>query len=423
MQSPPPSTTPSKPDASTPDAPAFKYTLLVVDDEEGPRHSIRMVFRNDFNVQVVESGDKAVAFARQHPVHVAILDIRMSGASGIDVLKSLKQIDGSIEVIMLTAYETLDTARQALRLGACDYLSKPFDVATIRESVARALHLRKISDSLSSASDRLRELTSRLDNVALREEVARTTTEIYAGVLHDINNPLTVIAGYVELLDLRLKNLSVLHGEDLAKVRADINYIGKQVDTCTAIASRYLRFVHHRESPGTQLPVNQVLEDLDSLLQIHPATDGSKLAIQPLPVDATPLIDSTDLLQILLNLTINGLQSTSLAQTVRITTERLEYPLPTPLTAPPETEIVVGEAAFPNQPPLLVLTISDQGAGISGENLKRIFDPYFTTKTQDGTGLGLAIVSRLVQTSRGLIHVKTQLGHGTNVTVYFPLKA
>ncbi len=423
MQSPPPSTTPSKPDASTPDAPAFKYTLLVVDDEEGPRHSIRMVFRNDFNVQVVESGDKAVAFARQHPVHVAILDIRMSGASGIDVLKTLKQIDGSIEVIMLTAYETLDTARQALRLGACDYLSKPFDVATIREAVARALHLRKISDSLSNASDRLRELTSRLDDVALREEVARTTNEIYAGVLHDINNPLTVISGYVELLDLRLRNLSVLHGEDLAKVRVDINYIGKQVDTCTAIASRYLRFVHHRESPGTQLPVNQVLEDLDSLLQIHPATDGSKLAIQPLAVDATPLIDSTDLLQILLNLTINGLQSTAHTQTVRITAARLEDPLPTPLTVPVESDIVVGEAAFPNQPPLLALTISDQGSGISGENLKRIFDPYFTTKTRDGTGLGLAIVSRLVQTSRGLIHVKTQLGHGTNVTVYFPLKA
>ncbi|MFA6285969.1 MAG: response regulator [Opitutaceae bacterium] len=401
----------------------FKYTLLVVDDEEGPRHSIRMVFRNDFNVQVVESGDKAVAFARQHPVHVAILDIRMSGASGIDVLKTLKQIDGKIEVIMLTAYETLDTARQALRLGACDYLSKPFDVATIREAVARALHLRKISDSLSSASDRLRELTSRLDDIALREEVARTTNEIYAGVLHDINNPLTVISGYVELLDLRLKNLAVLHGEDLAKVRSDINYIGKQVDTCTAIASRYLRFVHHRESPGIQLPVNQVLDDLHSLLQIHPAIDGSKLAIQPLPVDATPLVDSTDLLQILLNLTINGLQSTDRPQTVRLTASRLEDPLPIPLVAPPETEIVIGETAFPNQPPLLALTIGDQGSGITGDNLKRIFDPYFTTKTQDGTGLGLAIVSRLVQTSRGLIHVKTQVGHGTHVTVYFPLKA
>jgi signal transduction histidine kinase len=394
----------------------------VVDDEEGPRHSIRMVFRNDFNVQVVDSGDKAVAFARENPVHVAILDIRMTGASGIDVLKALKQIDGKIEVIMLTAYETLDTARQALRLGACDYLSKPFDVSTIRESVARALHLRKIADSLSNSSERLRELISHLDDVALREKVARTTNEIYAGVLHDINNPLTVIAGFVEMLDHRLKDLGVLHGEALDKVRTDINYIGKQVDTCTAIASRYLRFVHNRESPGTHLPLGQVLQDLGALLENHPATLGRNLVIEPLSADVTPFIDSTDLLQILLNLTINGLQSTSRTQTVRVTSARLEDPLPLPLSVLPEAEIAVGENTFFNQPPLLAITINDQGSGMSSETLRRIFDPYFTTKAQNGTGLGLSIVARLVQTSRGFIHVKTKLGQGTDMTVYLPIK-
>ena len=406
-----------------PHADLHKFTLLVVDDEEGPRHSIRMVFRNDFNVHVVESGDKAIAFARQNPVHVAILDIRMAGASGIDVLKALKQIDPKIEVIMLTAYETLDTARQALRHRACDSLSKPFDLATIRESTARALHLRKISDSLSSASDRLRDLTNRLDDVSLREEVARTTSEIYAGVLHDINNPLTVISGYVELLDLRLKNISALHGTELNKVRADINYIGKQVETCTAIAARYLRFVHHRDSPGTQLPINQILGDLKAILEIHPAAQGGQFVMQPLTVDAVPLVDATDLIQILLNLTINAFQSTTKVQSVRLTARRMEDPLPLPLTLDADTEISLGEAGFPNQPPVLALSITDQGSGIGCEHLARIFDPYFTTKAQTGTGLGLAIVARLVQNNRGFIHLKTRLDQGTTVTLYFPLKA
>lgn len=408
---------------NSPPADLHKYTLLVVDDEEGPRHSIRMVFRNDFNVHVVESGDKAIAFARHNPVHVAILDIRMAGASGIEVLKTLKLIDPKIEVIMLTAYETLDTARQALRLGACDYLSKPFDLATIRESTARALHLRKISDSLSSASDRLRDLTNRLDDVSLREEVARTTSEIYAGVLHDINNPLTVISGYVELLDLRLKNISALHGTELNKVRSDINYIGKQVDTCTAIAARYLRFVHHRDSPGTQLPINQILGDLQAILEIHPASQASKFVMQPLTVDAVPLVDATDLIQILLNLTINAFQSTTTEQIVRLTARRMDDPLPLPLTLDADSEISRCEAGFPNQPPLLALSITDQGTGIRRENLARIFDPYFTTKAQTGTGLGLAIVARLIQNNHGFIHLKTRLDQGTTVTLYFPLKA
>ena len=241
-----------------------KFTLLVVDDEEGPRQSLRMVFRNEFNVQTVESGEKAVAYARDHVVHIAILDIRMSGSTGIEVLQDLKRIDPRIEVIMLTAYETLETARQALRLGACDYLSKPFDLSTIREAAARALHLRKIADTVASTTERLQDLNRRLGDIALREEMARTTNEIYAGVIHDINNPLTVISGYVQLLEERLKNVAFLHGDDLEKVRSSLEYIGKQVSTCSAIATRYLRFIHNRDIPGRQLPLNQVLADLQS---------------------------------------------------------------------------------------------------------------------------------------------------------------
>jgi len=382
---------------------------------------VRMVFRNDFNVQIVDCGEKAIAFARENPIHIAILDIRMTGASGIDVLKALKEIDGQIEVIMLTAYETLDTARQALRLGACDYLSKPFDVATIRESVARALHLRKISENLSNASGRLHELTNRLDDVALREEVARTTSEIYAGVLHDINNPLAVIVGYVGLLEMRLRELSVLHGEELSRVRLDIAIIGKQVDTCTAIAARYLRFIHDQHSPGVQHSINTVFADLESLLKVHPSVGGNQLIFQALIEDATPSVDATDLLQILLNLTINALQSTSNIQTVRVAARCIQQALPTPFPAPSDTEISLGEATFPNNPPLLVLTISDEGSGITSDNLQRIFAPYFTTKESSGTGLGLSIVSRLVQSNNGLIRVKTVLEKGTEITVFFPI--
>jgi DNA-binding NtrC family response regulator len=146
--------------------------MLVVDDEEGPRLSLRMVFKNDFRVHAVENGEKAVEFARHNPVHVAILDIRMAGRSGIEVLRSLKEIDPNVEIIMLTAYETIETARQALRLGACDYLSKPFDLPTIREAAARALRLRRISDTVLEAQERLRRLTDQLHDVSLREEMA-----------------------------------------------------------------------------------------------------------------------------------------------------------------------------------------------------------------------------------------------------------
>src|SRR5262245_5416295 len=91
-------------------------TLLICDDEEGPRQSLRIVFKTDYHVLVASSGDEAIALAKKHPIDVAVLDILMQGMSGVDVLRELKARDPAIEVVMLTAYETLETARQALRL-------------------------------------------------------------------------------------------------------------------------------------------------------------------------------------------------------------------------------------------------------------------------------------------------------------------
>ena len=407
--------------APTPAAPD-QPTMLVVDDEEGPRLSLRMVFKNDFRVHTVENGELAVEFARHHPVHVCILDIRMAGRSGIEVLRNLKEIDPHMEILMLTAYETIETARQSLRLGACDYLGKPFDLPTIREAVARALRLRRISETVLATQERLHRLTDQLNDTTLREEMAKTTSQIYAGVLHDINNPLTIIIGYVEMLELRLAKVSFLHGADLDTVREDLAIISKQVNTCFAIATRYLRSLGKRHFSNREVRVNQVLTDLQTLLKHHPAIRGGHLAVKQLDKDTAALINGTELIQILLNLTINAFQSTSDDQTVWVTAEIVPQALPLEMLCDGPEDIVVGREPLANEPPLVALSVLDQGPGIAPEVLPHIFEPYFTTKAEQGTGLGLAIVSRLVQDHRGLLHVKTKVREGTRITVYFPAK-
>jgi signal transduction histidine kinase len=397
-------------------------TLLIVDDEEGPRHSLRMVFKKDFEVYAVENGDKALEYARSHPISLAILDIRMAGKSGIEVLRGLKAIDPNIEIIMLTAYETIETARQALRLGACDYLSKPFDLSTIREAVTRALHLRRISDTVSDTSERLKGLSEQLNDSSLKEEMARTTTEIYAGALHDINNPLTVITGYVEMLTLRLEGVGSLHGSDLQAVREDVGTLAKQVSTCSAITRRYLRFVNKRSMQAPEVSVNQVLDDVQTLMRNHPSVKGGQLAIKHLDVNTAAQIGGTELIQILLNLSINAFQSSDQPQTVWITAERFDAPLPIETFVESPTERFVDLMNFNNAPPVVALSVLDQGPGIPGEVLARMFEPYFTTKGEAGTGLGLAIVARLVKAHGGLVHVKSRPGDGTRFTIYLPAK-
>lgn len=406
------------PPMAAPPTAATLPTLLIVDDEEGPRHSLRMVFKQDFHVHTVDNGDKALEYARNNPVSLTICDIRMAGKTGIDVLRGLKAIDPHIEVIMLTAYETIETARQALRLGACDYLSKPFDLSTIREAVTRALHLRRISETVSSTSERLKALTEQLNDTSLKEEMSRTTTEIYAGALHDINNPLTVITGYIELLRHRLDSVGTLNGVDLQATREDVNLLSKQVSTCAAITRRYLRFVNKRTAQAPEVSVNQALNDVQTLMRNHPTLKSGHLAVKHLDRDSSAHIGGTELIQILLNLTVNAFQSTDKPQTVWMTAERYDIELPIATFKDTPTERFIGLESFSNHSPLVALSVLDQGPGIPQDVLSRIFEPYFTTKAQTGTGLGLAIVTRLVKHHHGLVHVKTTLGEGTRFTIY-----
>src|SRR5262245_29095162 len=103
-------------------------TLLVVDDEEGARLSLRVICKDDYEVLVASDGATAIELVQKAKVDVAIVDIRMHGMSGVEVLERIKFIDPTIEVLMITAFETTDTIRQALRLRACDYINKPFDI-------------------------------------------------------------------------------------------------------------------------------------------------------------------------------------------------------------------------------------------------------------------------------------------------------
>ncbi|MBI3876728.1 MAG: response regulator, partial [Verrucomicrobia bacterium] len=244
MPSPLPSVAGSEPATE----PSLRRTLLVVDDEEGPRQSLRVVFRDSYDVLVAENGARALELAREHPVDAAMLDVRMSGMSGIDVLRALKQMDPTIEVIMLTAYETVETARQALRLGACDYLTKPFDLPTIRMAVGNAIERRSLTDGIRVNNERLRQLQEEIHGHQMREEIARTKGDIYASVVHDLNGPLTVISGFIDFINQNIGGAESLEPKALAQVKEHLGHIARQVTKCIDISHRYLSFMRARSS-------------------------------------------------------------------------------------------------------------------------------------------------------------------------------
>ncbi len=396
-----------------------KPTLLIVDDEEGPRQSVKIIFKRDYDVLVANGGETALELARQHHVHVAILDIMMSGMSGVEVLRELKQINPNIEVIMLTAYETLETARQALRYGASDYLNKPFDIPTMRAAVTKAVEKNRLASGLQSSNDQLQSLQVEIHNQKLVTEMAQTKGEIYASVLHDINSPLTVISSFIDILNRSLSSAAKVEGEQLEKFRNDLGKLNSQVTRCVEISRRYLSFLRKGPEKNASASINQTLQDLEDLLDRHPNRNGNGFEVNLLAEDQFACINGTDFLQILLNLTINALQCTSQHHDVTVEACLQNEPIKLPATAIGDQERVLHDEHFVNQPPYLCVHITDNGPGIPPHAMSKIFDTTFTTKEAGiGTGLGLSIVKRLLLASHGLLHLRTRPDHGTTFSVY-----
>jgi len=118
-------------------------TVLVVDDESGPREAFRLVLESEFNVLTAESGWAALDTLRHNPVDVITLDLMMPAISGIETLKRIRKIDADVEVVIVTAMPEPDAASECRRLRAFDVLPKPFSRAEILAAAERAAKRRR----------------------------------------------------------------------------------------------------------------------------------------------------------------------------------------------------------------------------------------------------------------------------------------
>jgi PAS domain S-box-containing protein len=191
---------------STAVAAAVQPRILVVDDEVGPRESIRMLLKRLYQVKTAESGRVALADIPKFHPDLVVLDIKMAEMNGLEVLRRIKQLDPTIEVVMITAYASLETVKLALTHGAFEYLIKPFSRQDLEDVVRRALSRRqadlgrqgqvvKLVDEMRGLAAKTRELEEtarreaaevslRVAQLSLLREISRTiVTELDAAQL------------------------------------------------------------------------------------------------------------------------------------------------------------------------------------------------------------------------------------------------
>jgi len=120
-----------------------KANILIVDDELGPRESLRMILKPAYNIYTAEDGYKALDIIRQQQIDLITLDLRMDGLNGIDVLKEVREHNKDIGVIIITGYGTLGTMTTANQFGVSDFISKPFNVDDVTMVVQKSLGKKK----------------------------------------------------------------------------------------------------------------------------------------------------------------------------------------------------------------------------------------------------------------------------------------
>ena len=107
-------------------------SVLIVDDEIGARESLKMILKNDYEVSLARNAEEAFSKIKEHSPDVILLDILLPDLDGLKVLERIKQNDPDMVVIMITGTETVNTAVEAMKLGAYDYVTKPFDIDELR---------------------------------------------------------------------------------------------------------------------------------------------------------------------------------------------------------------------------------------------------------------------------------------------------
>ncbi|MEW6410542.1 MAG: HD domain-containing phosphohydrolase [Nitrospirota bacterium] len=155
--------------------------ILIIDDELAPRESLRMVLKDRYIVSTASGAHEGLDILAQEPVDLVVLDIRMPKMDGITTLKEIKSRHPDTEVVLLTAYASLETAKSAIRFGAFDYLMKPFDKDDVINIVERGLKKKRDLESLRLERENLLSRSKFLEEEVIRAR--QNLIECYTGTV------------------------------------------------------------------------------------------------------------------------------------------------------------------------------------------------------------------------------------------------
>ncbi len=362
--------------------------ILVADDDREIRRVLGFILRSEFDVTIVENGEKAIEKVRHgNEYDVVSLDLQMPGRSGVETLKEIKQLDPALEVLIMTAHSDVESAKKALKWGAYDYIDKPFKNETYRETIRKGVGRRQKTLTAENAIEQLEFV-----KVQLKEsEKFAVIGQLIAGVVHELNNSLNSVIGFSDLL-----MMDVFPPEETREYIKNINTGAK---LCLKPVQKLLGFARRQNPEREPISVNEIINSTLDLKQHDFKVDQIEVTKQLADSMPYTIADLYEIQQVFLNIITNAHHAMKARNGIRMLTVESES----------------NESA-------IRISFKDTGMGVPKENLQKIFEPLFTTKEKGvGTGLGLSVCYDIIKDHNGSIYVASDPGRGTCFVIELPI--
>ncbi len=347
--------------------------ILVVDDDAIVRSFLMKLLTGDgYQVTAVNNGEAALETIATHSFDLALIDLQMPGIGGMEVLAALGQQSPDTASIILTGHGSIESAAEAVRQAAHDYLFKPCKADTLRKSVRAGLEKRR------------------------RLLQARAQARLVADVSHELRSPLTAINLNLCLTKRAVPEKRAFHLDLVQQGTKQMEHLVESILTLSQLEADETRAKFAPED------LNTLVDQVVGAQQVRAEAAGLELIFEP-GTNLPPVrADCNQLIQVVINLVSNAINYTPAGQ-VQVSTCLDTYR---------------GQAC---------LQVQDTGIGIEAEDVPRLFERFYrgsrATETDiPGTGLGLAIVKEIIEQHGGKIEVESQVNEGSTFIVWLPLE-
>lgn len=359
-----------------------KPIILVIDDEETMRDSCTQILTRDgFQAETAEEGTNGLEKIKEIKPDLVLVDLKMPGISGMEVLEKIKEVDPNIISVVITGYATVESAVDAMKIGAYDFLPKPFSPDQLRIIIRRGLERRKLI----------------LETESLRQEKKLIEENFITMVSHQLRSPLVTIIQYYEvILGGMAGNVPEKQKEIIQKSKARLDGLLNLITDWLDIACLDSgKIVDNIKPLSVKKILTKIIEDL------KPLTQEKNIFLELGSCSKNDVVqgDADTLEQVFSNLLTNAIQYNK-----------------------PGGKVCVNIKENMNH---IAVEVRDTGIGIAKEHLPFLFDQFFRVKRNGsqkikGTGLGLSIAKKIVDAHGGSIQVSSELKKGSTFTVLLP---